>query len=69
MTVLQALKEKVKGDYNVSQANAVSQGLDGTPVVLIQVQPYKLVPAISSTACTGLVFWHLISNPCIHTYQ
>ena len=34
---VQAMKDKVEGEYNVSQVSAVTQGLDGTPVVLIQV--------------------------------
>lgn len=33
------MKAKVEGDYNASQVSAVTQGLDGTPVILIQVQP------------------------------
>lgn len=31
------MKDKVEGDYNASQVSAVTQGLDGTPVILIQV--------------------------------
>jgi len=33
------MKEKVEAEYNASQVSAVTQGLDGTPVVLIQVRP------------------------------
>lgn len=36
------MKAKVEGDYNASQVSAVTQGLDGTPVILIQVQPLQL---------------------------
>ena len=39
---MQAMKAKVEGDYNASQVSAVTQGLDGTPVILIQVQPLQL---------------------------
>lgn len=31
------MREKVEAEYNASQVNAVTQGLDGNPVVLIQV--------------------------------
>lgn len=31
------MREKVEAEYNASQVNAVTQGLDGSPVVLIQV--------------------------------
>lgn len=44
---MQALKEKVEGDYNASQANAVTQGLDGNPVVLIQVVPPRCTPFVT----------------------
>ncbi len=36
---MQIMKEKVEAEYNASQVSAVTQGLDGTPVVLIQVHP------------------------------
>ncbi len=36
---MQVMKEKVEAEYNASQVSAVTQGLDGTPVVLIQVHP------------------------------
>ena len=32
------MKEKVEADYNASQVSAVTQGLDGNPVTLIQVR-------------------------------
>ena len=44
---MQIMKEKVEAEYNASQVSAVTQGLDGTPVVLIQVHPpclYNLSP-------------------------
>ena len=44
---MQIMKEKVEAEYNASQVSAVTQGLDGTPVVLIQVHPrciYNLPP-------------------------
>lgn len=37
------MKAKVEGDYNASQVSAVTQGLDGTPVILIQV-PFPALP-------------------------
>ena len=48
---VQAMQEKIEGDYNASQVSAVTQGLDGSPVVLIQVHssswhlqpPHKVV--------------------------
>lgn len=40
---VQAMKDKVEGDYNASQVSAVMQGLDGTPVILIQVPFYLFV--------------------------
>ena len=36
---MQIMKEKVEAEYNASQVSAVTQGLDATPVVLIQVHP------------------------------
>ena len=44
---MQIMKEKVEAEYNASQVSAVTQGLDGTPVVLIQVHPpciYNISP-------------------------
>lgn len=44
------MKEKVEAEYNASQVSAVTQGLDGTPVVLIQVHHqciYNLSPVHS----------------------
>lgn len=44
---MQIMKEKVQAEYNASQVSAVTQGLDGTPVVLIQVHRpcvYNLSP-------------------------
>ena len=40
--LLQAMREKVEAEYNASQVNAVTQGLDGSPVVLIQVSQLLL---------------------------
>lgn len=34
---MQAMRQKVEAEFNASQVNAVTQGLDGSPVVLIQV--------------------------------
>ncbi|KAL0052040.1 hypothetical protein WJX82_006920 [Trebouxia sp. C0006] len=39
LMVPQIMKEKVEAEYNASQVSAVTQGLDGTPVVLIQGPP------------------------------
>lgn len=38
------MREKVEADYNASQVNAVTQGLDGNPVTLIQVTPVRCIP-------------------------
>ena len=44
---LQAMKEKVEGEYNTSHVSAVMQGLDGTPVVLIQVCSRTTMPDLA----------------------
>ena len=43
LVCMQAMKDKVEGDYNASQVSAVTQGLDGTPVILIQVRSCPLL--------------------------
>ena len=49
------MKAKVEGDYNASQVSAVTQGLDGTPVILIQVH----LPALSSACWLMCVLYKL----------
>ena len=48
------MKDKVEGEYNASQVSAVTQGLDGTPVVLIQVRAsvWLLLAACTIVAST-----------------
>ena len=40
------MRQKVEADYNASQVNAVTQGLDGNPVTLIQVRPIHCIPGL-----------------------
>lgn len=43
------MREKVEAEYNASQVNAVTQGLDGNPVVLIQVGCLHICQATRTT--------------------
>lgn len=65
---VQAMKDKVEGDYNASQVSAVTQGLDGTPVILIQVPFYVVVccahrhPTSTDRAAYQLYAVHLVRS-------
>ena len=56
------MKDKVEGEYNASQVSAVTQGLDGTPVVLIQVQAPAWLPHAAYTTAI-----HTFGSP--HIWQ
>lgn len=61
------MKAKVEGDYNASQVSAVTQGLDGTPVILIQVHhpapshthKWQLIPALQALVADLIVIFDL----------